>query len=95
MRAEPWLDEAKYGIKPAISFGCDYCATTRLTRDVAGWHETDMTDEATMSAFEHEADVRFSVVECLLVQLRRTSHVQHYSCGPDRFSSRSARKTLA
>src|SRR5215475_3176623 len=29
MRAEPWLDEIRHGINPSISFGCDYCATTR------------------------------------------------------------------
>ena len=37
MRAEPWLDEIGHGINLSISFGCDYCATTRSKRDVAGW----------------------------------------------------------
>ena len=46
MRAEPWLDETMHAVNPLISFGCDYCATARRTRDVAGRHETDMTDEA-------------------------------------------------
>ena len=56
MRAEPWLDDVRLGINPAISFGCDYCATTRRKRDVAVWDETDMADDATMSAFERRAD---------------------------------------
>lgn len=34
MRAEPWLDEIRHGIKPAISCRCDYCATTRRKRNV-------------------------------------------------------------
>jgi len=37
MRAEPWLDETMHGINQAISFGCDYCATTRRKRDVVCW----------------------------------------------------------
>src|SRR5579863_1090318 len=40
--------EIRHVINPAISFGCDYCATTRRKRDVAGWDETDKADEATM-----------------------------------------------
>src|SRR5579863_6084079 len=35
MRAERWLDGVRHGIKPAISFGCDYCATARRKRDCA------------------------------------------------------------
>jgi hypothetical protein len=56
MRADPWLNDVRHGINPAISFGCDYCATTRRKRDVAGRHETDMADDATMSAFKRRAD---------------------------------------
>jgi hypothetical protein len=37
MRAEPWLDETRHGINHAISFGCDYCATTRRRCDVVCW----------------------------------------------------------
>jgi hypothetical protein len=37
MRAEPWLDEIGHGTKLAISFGCDYCATTRRKRAIAYW----------------------------------------------------------
>jgi len=46
MRAEPWLDETMHGINQAISFGCDYCATTRRKRDVACWHRTDMLPQS-------------------------------------------------
>jgi hypothetical protein len=38
MRTESWLDEIRHGINPSISFGCDYCATTRRKRDFAFWH---------------------------------------------------------
>src|SRR6476646_5569318 len=34
MGAEPWLDNIRHGINPSISFGSDYCATTRRKRDV-------------------------------------------------------------
>ena len=35
MRAEPWLDEIKHDITPAISFGCDDCATRAMLRRLA------------------------------------------------------------
>jgi hypothetical protein len=35
MTAEPWLHEIKHRITQAISFGCDYCATTRRKRAIA------------------------------------------------------------
>ncbi len=35
MRAEPWLGEIRAWHQPAISFGCDYCATTRRKADIA------------------------------------------------------------
>jgi hypothetical protein len=46
MRAEPWLDETGHGINHAISFECDYRATTRRERDFPCWHFSDMASLA-------------------------------------------------
>jgi hypothetical protein len=58
MRAEPWLDETRHGINDAISFGCDYCATTRRKRDVACWAQgRHHGRSALMSAAKGKADM--------------------------------------
>jgi len=49
MGAEPWLDEIRRGINLSISFGCDYCATTRRKRDVACWQFPTWPVQLTMS----------------------------------------------
>jgi hypothetical protein len=51
MRAEPWLDEIRHGINSSISFGCDDCATTRRTRDVAFCPSLTSATNAGMSGF--------------------------------------------
>jgi hypothetical protein len=35
-------DETRHGINHAISFRCDYCATTRRKYDVACWHNREL-----------------------------------------------------
>jgi hypothetical protein len=57
MRAEPWLDEIRHGINLSISFGCDYCATTRRERDVACWSIATFPCDAELGRYRGIAQI--------------------------------------
>jgi hypothetical protein len=59
MRAEPWLDKIRHGINPSISFGCDYCATTRRKRDIACWPIAYFAAKQPFGRFRKEADIKW------------------------------------